>query len=55
MSAGKSDFKHRLVDRMTIHVDTKNLQHEIAYSRLREILDGYDTLIGALEDNRAFE
>lgn len=54
MSAGTSDFKHRLVDRMTIHVDTENLQHEIAYSRLREILDGYDILIDALEDDRAY-
>lgn len=45
---------HRLVDKMVIHVDTDELGHEISYDRFREILDGYETLLGTLEDNRTY-
>ena len=39
---------------MTIHVDTGDGSHEIAYDRFREMLDGYETLIGTLEDDRTY-
>lgn len=45
---------HRLIDSMVIHVETDQLGHEIAYDRLREILDGYDILLGTLEDSRTY-
>lgn len=45
---------HRLVDKMVIHVETDELGHEIAYDRLREILDGYEDLLGTLEDERTY-
>lgn len=46
--------KHRLVDMLEIHVDTDGLEHEIAYERLCEILDGYDILLGTLADERTY-
>lgn len=45
---------HRLVDKMVIHVQTDELGHEIAYDRLREILDGYEALLGTLGDERTY-
>lgn len=45
---------HRLIDKMVIHVETNELGHEIAYDRLREILDGYEDLLGTLEDERTY-
>ena len=46
---------HRLVDKMVIHVETDELGHEIAYDRLCEILDGYEGLVGTLEDSRSYD
>lgn len=52
--AESSNRNHRLVDMLEIHVDTDGLEHEIAYGRLREILDGYDILLGTLADSRTY-
>lgn len=49
-----SKKNHRLVDMLEIHVDTDGLEHEISYDRLREILDGYDILLGTLADSRTY-
>lgn len=45
---------HRLVDKMVIHVETEELGHEITYDRFKEILDGYEMLLGILEDDRTY-
>ena len=45
---------HRLVDKMVIHVDADELGHEISYDRFRETLDGYEVLLGTLEDSRTY-
>lgn len=45
---------HRLVDKLVIHVETDDLDHEIAYDRFREMLDGYEMLISILEDERTY-
>lgn len=45
---------HRLVDKMVIHVETEELGHEITYERFKEILDGYEILLGTLEDSRTY-
>lgn len=52
--AESSNKNHYLVDMLEIHVDTDGLEHEIAYDRLREILDGYDILLGTLADSRTY-
>lgn len=54
MDDAKSVRHHRLIDKMTIHVDTGDDSHEIAYDRFREMLDGYETLLGTLEDDRTY-
>lgn len=55
MTSDKEQRKHQLIDKMTIHVETDSLSHEISYDRLREIMDGYETLLGTLEDDRTYD
>lgn len=50
-----SSRNHRLVDKLEIHVDTDGLTDEISYDRLREIMDGYDILLGTLADSRTYD
>ncbi|MGR1082671.1 hypothetical protein ACUYFE_01380 [Olegusella massiliensis] len=54
MAENSGKKNHRLVDKMVIHVETAELGHEISYDRFREMLDGYDALLGTLEDSRTY-
>lgn len=54
MAGSLGKRRHLLIDKMTIHVNTDSLSHEISYKRLREIMDGYEILLGTLEDSRTY-
>ncbi len=54
MAEDSGKMNHRLVDKMVVHVETAELGHEISYDRFREIFDGYDALLGTLEDTRSY-
>jgi hypothetical protein len=52
---GDSPRERRLIDRMSIHVSTDGIGDEISFKRLKEMLDGYDTLLNIVSDEKSYD
>ena len=54
MAEGQKDRHHRLIDELDIDIETEGLEDEISFTRLQEIIEGYNTLLGTVNDERSY-
>lgn len=53
--SGNAPKKHRFVDELELDIETQGLDHEISFSRLQEIIEGYSTLLSIVNDDKSYD